>query len=466
MSALTFIVISMLRAGLLRTERALAIILGADVGVALLVFFVALDIELIALYILGAASVILLIEGVAKFHSLGRSLLGFALIFVGLSLMQESATPLASEPWFRSFLGLPENSLWITFLVAAVLTFTIQSATAAIILGISIASIGGMSYDQIIMFTYGSFIGASLTLIMLSWHLNGASRRIAMFQVLVNITLCLILIPLFYIEVWTGIPLLKALIRSLDLEMGMQIAILIILVSAAGVIPFMLLMDPLIRLFSRLWPATAVERASQVRYIHYRAYGDIGTALDLVTLEQRRVVSIFSEYVDAVRRDAGIEMLRDSTKRLIEAVDYFLTEVRLRHPEHNIEDVNRILARQRLITWLEEELGDLCNTLRQLSNEGVTAQFRTTLSEGIDAVVLTIVHAMTSQEADDWSIARDVTGDRSVLLREIRRGYLERRIGLDESDRANIIDATNTAGEIFSLLSRLAADGDIQSDVR
>ena len=54
-------------------------------------------------------------------------------------------------------------------------------------------------------------------------------------------------------------------------------------------LPFMLLLPFMARLYSRLWPDTPAEVMSRAAHIHSRRYGDINTALHLVALEQRRV---------------------------------------------------------------------------------------------------------------------------------------------------------------------------------
>ena len=74
MSAQTFITISMFRANLITTERAFAFILGGNIGAGVLVLLVSLDIKLAALYVLGAASLLMVSEKTIKLRNIGAAL--------------------------------------------------------------------------------------------------------------------------------------------------------------------------------------------------------------------------------------------------------------------------------------------------------------------------------------------------------------------------------------------------------
>ena len=458
MSYLTFVTVGILRANLITTERAFPFIVGGNVGVISIVFFVSFDIELAALYILGPASLFMVIERSLKFHTLGALLFGLALMFVGLALVKDSAASFSTQPWFGEFLELAARSLWISFLLAAILTFIVQSAVAVMVFGITLGAIGVLTADQVIMLIYGSAIGSSLSVLALSLDLKGVSRRLAMFQVMFNLVSCAIFVPMFYIELWTGAPLMKALILTIPLELASQLAMLSILTEASTAILMLALIPLMVKVYSRLWPATAIDRLSQVEFVHSRAYGAVAVALELAALEQKRVLGVFSSYLDAVRQGRDIEALRNSIRPVILEIDEFLTEARIRYPGREMEAVNSMLAQQRLIVWLEEQFAELCAELNELPNEGATGQLRNVMVDGIDTVVLVIIDGLTSQDPEDWRTAMQLTGDRTEMLRRVRSYYTSEDIPLSDTTHASILKITNTAGEIFFLFSRLTGE--------
>ncbi len=105
-----------------------------------------------------------------------------------------------------------------------------------------------------------------------------------MFQVMFNLVSCAIFVPMFYIELWTGAPLMKALILTIPLELASQLAMLSILTEASTAILMLALMPLMVKVYSRLWPATAIDRLSQVEFVHSRAYGAVAVALELAAL--------------------------------------------------------------------------------------------------------------------------------------------------------------------------------------
>ena len=117
-----------------------------------------------------------------------------------------------------------------------------------------------------------------------------------------------------------------------------------------------------------------------------------------------------------MRRGSEIDSLRDSVRPLIKEIDEFLTEARLRYPDHEIEAVNSILTQQRLIVWLEEQFAELCTELNELPKGEAAGKLRNALVEGIDAVVLVIADGLANPDPEVRITAKQITGDRSELF--------------------------------------------------
>ncbi len=455
-SALTFITVGLMRANLIATDRAFALLLGGSLAAGIMVLLVSLNIHLAALYVLGVASFLVVNEKAVKFRHIGAMMVGAALIFVGLGLIKESGEALAGQPLFDDLLGFSGGSLWLSFLVAAAVCFVAQSSLAVMVLAVGLGASGILTDDQVLMAIYGSWLGANIIMLPLSLNLTGTLRSIAMFQFLYNILMITVFVLLLYIELWSGVPLVKALLLSLPLEHPMAAACA--LADLLGSITMLFLLPGVARLFSRLWPATAAESMSRAEYIYNRPSEGVSTALTLIAMEQRRVLSALSSYLDAVRQGNGIDSLRDGVRSLIREIDEFLTEVRHRHPGHAIEEVNSILAQQRLVVWLEELFAELCDELNQLPDNDTANQLRDVMIDGIDTLTLVIIDGLANQEPEHWEMAVMMTGNRDELLSGIRSGYAESEFPPGDEDLLSILSVTNTAGEIFYLFSRLAQE--------
>ena len=457
-TVLTFIIVGMLRAGFVSTHRAFAVITGGNVGTVLIVLVVSFDVHLVAFYVIGLVGILMVSNWGTKYRVHGMALFGVGLMLVGLALMQESAGPISSQSWFGDLLDASSRSLWLSFTVAVVLAVLLQSVAVVVILGITLSATGILPLDNTMMFIYGAHFGASCLLLALSWHLTGTSRRIAMFQVTFNLTLCLILVPLLYLENWAGLPLAKAVIDSISLDLEKQLGVYVILIQMVPGVPLFLSLDWIERLFARRWPASEMETISQTEFAKYRDYQDVGMALQLAVMEQQRVLGRLSSYLDVVRQGESPTELSESARRAIREVSDFLAELRRRHPGRSPEAINSVLAQQRIIVWLEEQFMELSAELAELPDDEETGRLRHVLLEGIDTVVMTVSESLTSEGQEKWPTASDLTNNIAEALTKIRNDHISGGVPLSESVRETALKAINTAGVVFFLLAWLAQE--------
>ena len=459
-TALTFILVSMLRSGLISTRGALIVLIGGNIGVTLLVLVVTFDIELISMCVLGVAGVAMISERLSRYRLIAASFFGGAMIVLGLVLLKQAVAPLADEPWFGGMVASMEGSLVLAFLIGALLTFIVQSVIVVCVVGVSVATLGVITIDQTIMLIYGSVLGASVTLLVLSAGLTGRARQVAMYQVLVNGLSSPVLVLLFVIELYFDIPLLKSLAFSFDVSLAQQLALCVVIIPLFCS-PFMVLtLGPSVRLLERLWPDTAEEQASRTKFIHDRALTDVENALALVDLEQRRVLEILTQYFDRVRQGDKVDTLHEATRNLLSEMEEFLVESAGHHPAQSVEDHSSMLTRQKLLSWLEDQVANLCTMLQSLSDRPDDRALRTTICEGVDAVFLSLHYAIESDDDELWSMAKKLVDDRSDLMSNIRRTYRQSGQLLDEAERARIVEITNTVEQIFFLLSKLVRELD------
>ena len=109
----------------------MAIIVGGWVGVSTLVLVVTLDIEVVALYVLGVAGAVLISERASRFRPVAASLFGGAMIVLGLVLVKNAAAPMAEAPWFAALVVRTDGSLLLGFAAGALMTAIVQSSAVS-----------------------------------------------------------------------------------------------------------------------------------------------------------------------------------------------------------------------------------------------------------------------------------------------------------------------------------------------
>ena len=464
MTAMTFIVVSILRSGLITTRGALALILGGSLGVSALVVIVTFDIKVVALYALGIAGAAVASDRLSRFRPVAASFLGGAMIVLGLVLVKDAAAPLAGQPWFREMVEGTGDSLALAFLVAAILTFAVQSSSAVSIFGISLAAVGLLSVDQAIMIMYGSLIGSSAILYALSAGLTGRSRQVSMYMVAYNVIVCAVLVPLLYVEILLGVPLVKAAALSLELGLEQRLAAVYVFLCVF-LLPVMLAgLGWSATALERLWPASNSDALSRPRFLHDHASVDVETSVILVDLEQRRALQELSGYFEAVRQGERVGPLRAGMKKLLSEIAEFLDDLHDLHPMHGIEEQNALRNRQKLLAWLEESLGVMCETLADIDERSAIGRLRTTVCEGVDGVLLSLAAAAESGDPADREVARKLTGDRSGMMRDLRTRCLQQDPPLRKADLVNVLLVTNSVEETFFLFAKIGKEFDPAPD--
>ena len=453
--AVTFITVSMVRSGLISARQGYPIALGAQLGVGLILMIVTLDIRLVALVGLGLGSIVMTRAKRGNYRQTGAMVLGIAALLFGLALIKESAHPLANEPWFQAALDISTRSIILSFILGALLTFIVQALVPVVAFGIGLAAANLVGVEQVLMYIYGSYVGLGVSVVVVSSSLSGTARQIGMFWACQVFFSAAIMVALLYVEVYLSVPLVVAAATTLDIGLGPQMGIAVIIFGMPS--RFVALSAPewTMRLFARFWPASDEEQMSRTQYIHDQAIDDVDTALDLVHLEQARVLRTFSDYLDTARMGEALGTVRDSTREVNARIDEFLGELSRQHPGVRGDRHNAMLNRQKLIAWLEEQFSTLPDVLLQLPEDPALEAFRMSVVEGTDAAFLIFLDALEDDDPESWEFVVELMGDRRMMMQEVRSRYLPTEQDDDPERRRLIVEATNAVENIFFLLAQL-----------
>lgn len=458
MAALTFIVVGLLRSGLISTQSGLALVLGGGAGVTVLVFVVTFDIKMIALYVLGLGGVAIVSERLASRRPAMFVVLGGALLILGLVLLKESAAPLANEPWFSEMIESTGQSLVLAFFVGAFLTCLVQSSGVVTVFGISLATIGIVSVDQALMNMYGSLTGSSTIIYLLSLNLVGRERQVAMYVIIYNMVTCATVVTMLYIEIYLGVPLIKAMMSSTGLDLGRQLSLVYIFICIFLIPVMLVLLNWSAVQLDRIWPASQTDELSRPRFIHDHASVDVDTSLLLVDLEQQRALKNVAQYLEAVRNGESVRDLQAASQSLLMEIEYFLDDLHVVHPMHDIEEQNSLRTRQKLLFWMKDTLGLLCESLISIPEDSALSRLRIIIHEGVDTVMVSLIYVMEDNDSGSWKLLRQLVGDRGNLMQNIRSQLIQARPPPSSSELAQVLRITNLVEETFFLLTKLVQE--------
>lgn len=194
-SASTVMVVSFVNAGLMTLAQSMAVIMGANVGTTFTAWVIALfgfkvDIAVFALPLIGVA-VPLLFSKKGRTKSIGEFCIGFAFLFMGLSMISQYVPDLSKNPemfeFLKNYASMGFGSVVIFCLVGLILTMIIQSSAATFAITLILCSKGWIDFNLACALVLGSNIGTTITPLLASMGANVAAKRTAMGHLLFNL---------------------------------------------------------------------------------------------------------------------------------------------------------------------------------------------------------------------------------------------------------------------------------------
>lgn len=199
-SATTVMVVGFVNAGLMSLVQSIGVILGANIGTTVTAQLIAFKITKFALPAIGLGAGFKLFSTNKKCSYFGEVILGFGLLFFGLSVMKQAFDPLKTSEEFRQIFMMVGNNHLLGILIGAVLTIIVQSSSATIGITIALASSGVLSFDASVALILGENIGTTITANLAAVGTNLAARRTAFAHFLFNtlgVCYMLLLFPIF-----------------------------------------------------------------------------------------------------------------------------------------------------------------------------------------------------------------------------------------------------------------------------
>lgn len=194
-SATTVMIVSFVNAGLLSLTQAVGVIMGANIGTTVTSWLISLlgftaDISVLSIPLVGVGFVFMMFKS-QKRKSIGEMIIGFALLFLGLTFLKDSVPDLSANPEAISFIqkwtgwGFPSVLMFV--LVGTVLTIILQSSSATVALTLVMASQGWIPFEIAAAMVLGENIGTTITANIAASVGNISAKRAALAHTVFNV---------------------------------------------------------------------------------------------------------------------------------------------------------------------------------------------------------------------------------------------------------------------------------------
>lgn len=194
-SATTIMVVGFVNAGLMSLANAIGVIMGANIGttfVAWIIAFLGFSVDIASISVpLMAVGFLLSISKKPKHKNIGELVIGFAIMFLGLSLLKDTSSVLLDKPEVLSFIkqwtGFGYGSVLIFLALGTILTIVLQASSATMAITMVMVNFGWISFEMAAAMVLGENIGTTITANMAAAVGNVSAKRAARAHTLFNV---------------------------------------------------------------------------------------------------------------------------------------------------------------------------------------------------------------------------------------------------------------------------------------
>ena len=464
-SACTVMVVSFVNSGLMNLYQAAGVILGANIGTTITSQLVSFNLSKIAPLILLVGVVVMMFTKKEKVRKVAEVVVGFGILFVGLSTMSQAMANMKNEPQVVNLLMSLKNPFLAT-LMGFALTAIIQSSSVTVSIVLLLANQDLLPLPITLYIILGCNIGACATAMLASMTGKKDAKRAALIHLLFNIIGTVII----YIALFVAGDQIVELIKSISADNGRFVANAHTLIKIAQVIMLFPFTGWLVKMTYLIVPGedqkVGYRESYQLKYIGDKVVFNPATAVVEVIKELERMASLAEENLNRAMNalitldEEDIEEVYEVEKN-INFLNHAITDylVKINQTTLPIEDLNSLGALFHVVNDIER-IGDhaenVADAARQRKEEGVSIskEAQKELGDMLEMVNKIIRYAVEMfAKSDETHMQEIITLEHQVdeKERELQKKHVERLTKGECSPEAGMIFS-----DIVSGLERVA----------
>jgi phosphate:Na+ symporter len=323
-TAVALIVASFAGQGLIGTAPALAVMLGADVGTALVTVLLSFDLSWLAPLLIFSGIVLFLSRQATVVGRFGRILIGLGLIMFALQWISVAAKPVVQAAGVKVIFASLTGDVLLDMLVSALLTVLCFSSLAVVLLLATLASLHVIALPVALGLVLGANLGSGLLGIISTMRATPEARRVTLGNFLFKLIGCVLAIPLVgHLEDW---------IAGLGLDEAREVVLFHLFFNV--VLAFLLLgfTEKIAAVAERLLPARpASDDPSKPRHLDPSALETPTLAISYAAREALRIGDVIEQMLSGMLTvlTTNDRALGQRLRKLDDVVDELYTAVKL-----------------------------------------------------------------------------------------------------------------------------------------
>lgn len=289
-AATDMMVIGFVNSSMMTLLQAIGVIMGANIGTTITAQITAFSLGAYAPLILFIGAMMCLFVKKTMIRHIGAIILGFGMLFLGISIISSSISPLSQSPEFIQFLQTLEHPA-LAVLFGVLFTALLQSSSSSVVIFQTFAIQGIISFEMAVYLVIGAAIGSVTPNILASLTTNRNGKRTAILNLVFNLLRASILLTIIAL-----IPQSLELIKALSPDnIGRQVANAHTIFAVIAVILLLPFTTYLVKIAQKIIPILPAETAKlQDRQLIYMQEGNLPPAVALyqAKLEITRMAKI------------------------------------------------------------------------------------------------------------------------------------------------------------------------------
>lgn len=164
--------------GMITTSAALAVMLGADVGTALMVQFFSLNLAWLAPLLIVSGVVVYLSKKNERAGQIGKIVLGLGVMILALQMVTAATAPLTQAAGVRVLFAQLSGDLLLDVLIGALLVVVSYSSLAVVLLVATLSATHVVPIEVALPIVLGANLGGGLLALLTTWKADAIARRV------------------------------------------------------------------------------------------------------------------------------------------------------------------------------------------------------------------------------------------------------------------------------------------------
>ena len=446
--------------GLIATAPALAVMLGADVGTAVMTLVFSFDLSWLSPLLIVAGVTLYLRRENRRIGRIGQALIGLGLIILALQLIVLAARPLTQGAGVKVIFASLTGDVLLDMVVAALFTMMSYSSLAVVLLTAALVTSSVISLHVALGLVLGANLGSGILAMINTMTAPPEAQRVNLGNLLFRLLGALIAVPL--------LPYVDDLFTSFGIPGGAAVVDFHLLFNISLAAIFLFLTEPVARVAERLLPTKPDDQdPAKPRYLDPSALSTPALAIGNAVREAMRIGDVVEQMLTgmlAVLKTNDRELaerlrkMDDIVDKLYTAVKLYLTQISREALDDkegrrwadivsfaiNMEQVGDIV--ERIVTDLEEKKIDKG---RNFSEAGMQE-----ICDLHGRLVANLRLGMSVFLHGDLKSAQQLLAEK-VLFRDLERSYANSHISRLMDNTAQSIETSSLHLDMISDLKRI-----------